>query len=127
MLPEVSLIRDDAISGSRFSLFRLHVVAAFTPSQPSPIEGEGLRRGQNLAGCAPELRGGERDAERGDVRLDPGREDPDFAQVADQPGVQVAAEIFAERGLVAAGGALAAEALDLLDVRLVETHLFIGV
>jgi hypothetical protein len=39
---EGSAIRDDVISGGRFSGFRLPVAATFTPSQPSPIEGEGL-------------------------------------------------------------------------------------
>src|SRR5207248_10916854 len=70
--------------------------------------------------------GGERDAERGDVRLDAGGEDADFAQVPDEAGVQVAAEVFAERGLVAASCPFAAKALDLFDLGSVEPHIFIG-
>src|SRR5438105_253877 len=70
--------------------------------------------------------GGERDAEACDIRLDAGGEDPDLAEVADEAGVQVAAEIFAERGLVAAGGAFAPKVFDRFDVGPVEPHLLIG-
>ena len=42
-----------------------------------------------------------------------GHEDTELAQVADQPGVKVAPEVFAERGLVAAGGAFPPNVLDL--------------
>ena len=58
---------------------------------------------------AEQVLGGQRDTERGDIRLYPGREDPHLAQVTDQPGVRVAPEIFAERGLAAAGGAFPLE------------------
>src|SRR5206468_11397361 len=50
----------------------------------------------------------------------------DLAQVAHQPVMQVAAEVFAERGLLAAGSALAAEPLDLVEFGLAETHVLAG-
>src|SRR5260370_17617545 len=49
----------------------------------------------------------------------------DLAQVAHQPVMQVAAEILAEGGLVAAGGAFAAELLDLVELGLAKAHLLI--
>src|SRR6266545_7038718 len=74
----------------------------------------------------PQRSSRELDAERLQARRDALGEQPDLAQVADQAVMQVAAEVLAEGGLVAAGRALAPELLDLVDLGLAETHLLVG-
>src|SRR4029077_4315981 len=71
-------------------------------------------------------RRGEGDAERLEIRCDAGGQHPDLAHVADEAGMEVAAEELAERGLVAACRALAPELPDLLDVGAVKAHVLVS-
>src|SRR5512139_3650792 len=80
---------------------------------------------RHSSGAPPALRR-ELDAERLQAGRDALGQQPDLAQVADQAVVQVAAEILAEGGLVAAGRALAPELLDLIELGLAEAHLLVG-
>src|SRR5215813_8725468 len=58
----------------------------------------------------------EADAEGFELRRHPRRQEPDPLEVPHERGVQVAAEELPERRLVAAGGAVLPQALDLVDV-----------
>src|SRR5207248_1266547 len=71
------------------------------------------------------LRGFEGDAEGGEVGTDARGQHADLGQVANQALVQIAAEEFAERGLVPARRPLAAHLPDLLDLAPVETHVLV--
>ena len=77
-----------------------------------------------LAGTRPSRRG-ERDAKRLEIGCHALGQHTDLAHVADEAGMEVAAEEFAERGFVAARRALAPELADLLDVRAVEPHVLV--
>src|SRR5258708_37753197 len=70
--------------------------------------------------------GGERNPERLEIGRDTRREDADLPQIAHQPLMQVAAEEFAEGGLFAARGAVAAVLPDRFDVGLVEAHILVS-
>src|SRR4030088_3724626 len=72
-----------------------------------------------------EFLGGETDAEGLQVGRDSLGQKPDLAQVAHQATMQVAAEVLAEGGLVAAGRALAPIALDLLQIGFAKTHFLV--
>src|SRR5215475_15951604 len=83
----------------------------------------GTRVSDVVAG--PSGRGRELDAEGLQVGRDALGQEADLAQVAHQAVMQVAAEILAEGGLVAARGALAAELADLVELGLREPHVLV--
>ena len=80
----------------------------------------------SIAGGAPSVRRGETDAEGLQVGRDPLGQKPDLAQVAHQAAMQVAAEVLAEGGLVAAGRPLAPVTPDLLELGFAEAHFLVG-
>src|SRR5258708_26786653 len=82
----------------------------------------------HLPSFAGEVRlgGGEADAEGLQAGRDPLGQKPDLAQVAHQAVMQVAAEVLAKGGLVAAGRALAPIALDLVELGLAKAHFLVG-
>src|SRR5690242_9711820 len=113
------------------------------PTFPAPLEQDARARGTTSHGvhCRREAgraisasalplacarrSGRELEAEALEAGRDAVGDQADLAQVADQPVVQVAAEVLAEGGLVAAGGALAAELLDLVELGLAEAQLLV--
>src|SRR4029078_2797 len=87
---------------------------------PIPIRA-GVKRGAGF------LRSGRRklEAEAFEARCDALGDQADLAQVAHQAVMHVAAEVLAEGGLVAAGRALAAEPLDLVELGLAAAELLV--
>src|SRR5689334_21475879 len=69
--------------------------------------------------------GGKLEAKRLEAGCDAVGDQADLAQVAHQPVMQVAAEVLAEGGLVAAGGALAAELAQLVELGLGHSHFLV--
>src|SRR5262245_29187520 len=76
--------------------------------------------------AGPSGRGRELDAEGLQIGRDTLGQEADLAQIAHQAVMQVAAEILAEGGLIAARCALAAQLLDLVKLGLAEAHLLIS-
>src|SRR5262245_18530572 len=69
--------------------------------------------------------GRELEAEALEAGRDTVSDQADRPEIADESVVQVAAEVLAEGGLVDAGGALAAELLDLVELGLAEAPLLV--
>src|SRR5690606_28552791 len=90
---------------------------------PVPRSSSAWICGSTAMARRPPGSGGQLDAEGTQAGRHALAQQADLAQVAHQAVVQVAAEVLAERRLVAAGGALAAELPDLLELALAEAQL----
>src|SRR5215467_11788007 len=93
---------------------RLAPRTSHTVGVPPRMRSRVLRMEVPLPARVALRRGCERDPERFEVRRHARRQQADLLEVPDKRGGQVAPEELAERGLVPARRALAAQALDLV-------------